>query len=198
MRAVQEGARAAGPYAAPVAAGGAALVVAGAGGVYAIQWALEDPLPEIPPLHPDLAPGDGNISITIPVPGSTTVTSGVGLFPGLETADPGFTAVSQPGLNIVEANSGTSGGERAGKAFTKKGKETVINANKQENDGVMICAICGTETVPAQQGRKGVSPAPNETHVDHIFPRSLGGDGSPSNGQVLCRTCNLRKSDNLQ
>ncbi|WP_407653764.1 HNH endonuclease [Archangium lipolyticum] len=31
--------------------------------------------------------------------------------------------------------------------------------------------------------------------VDHVIPRAKGGEGDPDNGQVLCRDCNLKKSD---
>ncbi|XYH94647.1 HNH endonuclease [Sorangium sp. So ce1128] len=54
---------------------------------------------------------------------------------------------------------------------------------------------CGTDVVPAKRSEAGVRPPGNERHRDHIVPRSKGGDGDPSNGQVLCRDCNLRKSD---
>lgn len=56
---------------------------------------------------------------------------------------------------------------------------------------------CGVETVPAQRSQRGVTPPPNETQVDHIYPRSRGGDGAPENGQVLCRACNMAKGDKL-
>ena len=36
----------------------------------------------------------------------------------------------------------------------------------------------------------------NETHADHIKPWSLGGKTEPSNCQILCQTCNAKKSDN--
>ncbi|WP_414674555.1 HNH endonuclease [Luteibacter sp.] len=29
--------------------------------------------------------------------------------------------------------------------------------------------------------------------MDHVIARSKGGDGSPENGQVLCRECNNDK-----
>ena len=53
--------------------------------------------------------------------------------------------------------------DRAGKDFTKKGKETVIEQNKAQNKGQTKCGNCGTDTVPGQQSRKGVNK--NETQV---------------------------------
>ena len=88
------------------------------------------------------------------------------------------------------------GAERAGKAYTRAGKRQVIEQNRAANGGVTVCAGCGRPTVPAQQHKKGVTPPGNETHVDHIVPQSKGGAGSPPNGQVLCRDCNIQKSDN--
>jgi RHS repeat-associated protein len=94
-------------------------------------------------------------------------------------------------------NNGTSGGDRAGKPFTPKGKNEVKSANAAQNGGQTTCQNCGQSTVPGQQSQSGVTPPGNETHVDHIIPKSQNGDGSPSNGQVLCRTCNLQKSDKV-
>jgi RHS repeat-associated protein len=86
-------------------------------------------------------------------------------------------------------------GSRPGKDFTKKGKDIVKGENKEKNGGVQTCEGCGTSTTPAQQGTKGVSPSDDETHVDHVKPKSNGGSGTPENGQVLCRKCNLAKGD---
>ena len=85
---------------------------------------------------------------------------------------------------------------RAGKKFTPKGKREVKEANAAENDGELKCEGCEKTVVNPKQHQKGVSPPGNEAHVDHIEPRSKGGAGSPPNGQVLCRTCNLGKSNN--
>jgi len=90
---------------------------------------------------------------------------------------------------------GTAGGERAGKAFTPAGKAEVKAENAANHGGQTTCEGCGQPTVPAQQSKSGITPPGNETHVDHIIPKSKGGDGSPSNGQVLCGTCNLDKSN---
>lgn len=36
---------------------------------------------------------------------------------------------------------------------------------------------------------------PTKANIDHIIPISKGGDSTPENLQVLCRTCNLSKND---
>lgn len=59
----------------------------------------------------------------------------------------------------------------------------------------MICVLCGIEVLPAQQPKLGVTLPDNEAHVDHIDPKLNDVSGTPENGQVLCRTCNLAKSN---
>jgi len=86
---------------------------------------------------------------------------------------------------------------RAGKPFTKKGKQEVIEQNKAQNNGTTKCNDCGTQTVPGQQSKKGVPKPANETQVDHKKPKSRGGEGRPPNGQVLCRLCNQKKGNTL-
>ncbi|NUQ74303.1 MAG: HNH endonuclease [Polyangiaceae bacterium] len=90
-----------------------------------------------------------------------------------------------------------AGSDRTGKAFTRKGRREVIDENRFKNNGTTRCEGCGTQTVPGQQSQKGVTPPPNETNVDHVIPRVHGGQGSPVNGQVLCRTCNNKKADKM-
>ncbi|MFK3648513.1 RHS repeat-associated core domain-containing protein [Lysobacter enzymogenes] len=94
-------------------------------------------------------------------------------------------------------NLGTAGGPRAGKPFTPVGRREVIEKNRESNGGATRCEGCTTKTTPSQQSQKGVPTPRNETRVDHIIPQSKGGDGAPSNGQVLCSGCNLDKSNNM-
>lgn len=90
---------------------------------------------------------------------------------------------------------GTAGGSRAGKSFTANGRAEIDSANAQRNGGVNVCEECNEVVVPGQKSQRGVTPPSNERQRDHIIPRSAGGDGDPSNGQILCRACNLKKSD---
>jgi len=102
---------------------------------------------------------------------------------------------SGSGLLAGKASKGSSRGSRAGKAFTPAGKKEIDATNAAKNGGVNKCENCGTEVVPGQKSQPGVSPPTNQRERDHIVPKSKGGEGSPSNGRVLCRECNLEKSD---
>ncbi|WP_257458507.1 HNH endonuclease [Archangium lipolyticum] len=99
--------------------------------------------------------------------------------------------LTTPGLETIAS-------KRPGSRFTQKDKLTVKQDNASRNGGKTQCEKCGVETVPAQQHQKGVTPPKNETQVDHVVPKSKGGPGTPDNGQVLCRDCNIKKSDKEQ
>ncbi|MET0406115.1 MAG: HNH endonuclease signature motif containing protein [Cystobacter sp.] len=94
-----------------------------------------------------------------------------------------------------KGSKGGASGSRMGKAFTPAGKKKIDAANAAKNDGVNKRETCGTEVVPGQQSQSGVSPPVNQRERDHVVPRSKGGEGVPENGQVLCRECNLEKSN---
>ncbi|MCH8179491.1 MAG: HNH endonuclease [Proteobacteria bacterium] len=86
-------------------------------------------------------------------------------------------------------------GSRKGQDFTKAGKDQVKRDNADKNNGQMKCEHCGRDVNNGQKHERGQRPPDNEAHVDHVDPKSKGGSGTPENGQVLCRVCNLDKSN---
>lgn len=92
----------------------------------------------------------------------------------------GFASLSA----VFSRSFGSFGGARAGKPFTPAGKRTVLERNAAENGGTNVCENCGQPTVPAQQSQGGVPRPGNESNVDHIYPRSQGGDGDPGSKEL--------------
>ena len=72
----------------------------------------------------------------------------------------------------------------------------IDSENAAQNGGVNVCVDCGQEIAPGKKSENGVRPPGNERQRGHIVPQGKNGNGSPSNGQVLCRDCNRIKSDN--
>jgi RHS repeat-associated protein len=66
--------------------------------------------------------------------------------------------IPEIGGPLADAVKGTSGGERAGKAFTQAGKAEVKADNAVAHGGKNVCEACGRDTAPAQQSKAGVTP----------------------------------------
>lgn len=90
-----------------------------------------------------------------------------------------------------------SQGGTAGKKFTPSQKAEAISSNKTKNGGITVCEDCGVKTTPAVKRAEGVKVDKKETQVDHIYPKSKGGNTTPENRQILCQGCNNKKSNQL-
>ena len=72
----------------------------------------------------------------------------------------------------------------ANRDFSDSVKLSAITDNLKKNNGDICCAICGTKLSSI-----------NECHFDHIFPFAKGGKSTAENCQILCISCNLKKTD---
>jgi len=115
---------------------------------------------------------------------------------GLDLVHPGSFLTLEPPSKIIK-NNGSQGGPTAGKSFTQKQKIAAKEANANENKGNVICESCDVKTVAAKKSELGVTPPKNEAQVDHIYPKSKGGNTTPENTQILCRDCNIKKSNKI-
>lgn len=150
---------------------------------------------------------EGVAGLAIAGPGSGAITLGSGGTAAVSGVSEGTIVLGAAmtvgsGVNLIRLATtpiqrNSTSDDRAGKDFTKKGKQEVIEQNKSQNGGRTSCRYCGGETVPGQQGRKGVPKPRNETQVDHVIPKSRGGQGKPENGVVSCRWCNQKKGNKM-
>lgn len=132
--------------------------------------------------------------------GATVVLGVVGKT-GLEVAKAGELAegakVLQTGSTLTTGTKVEKAGQaiRPGQPFTQGGKKQVWSRNAAKHDGINKCDTCGVDVIKPQKHTKGVTPPTDEGQVDHMTAKSKGGSGTPDNGQLLCRDCNLEKSD---
>jgi 5-methylcytosine-specific restriction endonuclease McrA len=78
---------------------------------------------------------------------------------------------------------------RTGTTTYLKIRAKVIRAAKE--DGIELCPFCRV-VLNYDEPR-----LPESAEVDHIQPVSQGGEDTMDNLQVICRRCNLRKSDKV-
>ena len=90
---------------------------------------------------------------------------------------------------------GAAGGRRAGRDFTPQDVKAELDANRARNGGKVLCENCRSELVAPAKSMRGRTPPANEWQKEHIIPRSMRGDGSFDNLEILCRTCNRAKSN---
>jgi 5-methylcytosine-specific restriction endonuclease McrA len=67
--------------------------------------------------------------------------------------------------------------------FTPHQRKEILSRDK------WTCQCCGIKVHDEKVNNK------TKAHIDHIIPISKGGHSEPFNLQVLCRTCNLTKSN---
>jgi RHS repeat-associated protein len=114
---------------------------------------------------------------------------------GSSPANPGNLMVKASESQVIKTvKEATS--TRAGMPFTRKGRTEVLDANAAKNQGKIVCEGCGVNTTKPEKSTRGVTPPKTDHQVDHVVPKVKGGPGAPENGQVLCRDCNVKKSDN--
>ena len=92
--------------------------------------------------------------------------------------------------------------------FQEVGVQVLMPSVRVAHRGCSRCPFAGqTSAVPGGGGQNQEAihaaclPSNSLTKlftwvpVDHVIPKAQGGKGDPSNGQVLCRDCNIEKSD---
>jgi RHS repeat-associated protein len=129
------------------------------------------PLVELLPLCIDL--GEDAVAGLVTLFAGTAVISAAEIIHAHQVEDSNVTGWSNGPSGVVNAE-GSSGGPTAGKPFSKPVRDGALA-------GSDTCAYCNGPAQPPE--------------VDHIIPRSRGGNATPENAQVTCRFCNRSKGN---
>ena len=81
------------------------------------------------------------------------------------------------------------------KAYLKF-RESVLDA-AEARDGCLKCHYCGRNDL-VREPPEGVKKPRRLATIDHVVPRSKGGQDEEDNCVVACFTCNQRKGDKLE
>lgn len=65
-----------------------------------------------------------------------------------------------------------------GKDFTPSQKRRILGENEARNGGVLRDDKTGEALVRPQKHEEGARPPDSEAHVDHVTPKSKGGENS--------------------
>jgi hypothetical protein len=78
---------------------------------------------------------------------------------------------------------------------TPRTKREMLEANRENNGGVLRDDVTGELGITSVKSMSGVTPPRNEIQVDHIKPVAAGGTRTQSNLELRLRENNRTKSD---
>lgn len=86
---------------------------------------------------------------------------------------------------------------KSGADYDQTRKTDILNENMTRNNGQLRSDKTGKLLEQPQKSMKGVTPPKNEAQIDHIVAKANGGANSFSNAQVIERSANIAKSNQL-
>jgi 5-methylcytosine-specific restriction endonuclease McrA len=81
------------------------------------------------------------------------------------------------------------------RSYKMKVKFTTYQRKELLDRDNWTCQCCGIKVHDRSTGDWNTH---DKANIDHIIPISRGGNSEPNNLQILCRTCNLSKSDKME
>jgi RHS repeat-associated protein len=168
------------------------ILGAGRAAPYSSDYALGQSLGDVASLAAGLYETVAGGSIA--AGGGLVTATGVGAPVGAPAAVVGA-GVAAHGVGVSASGLIHLSQNREGMGFTQAGKRQIDQANAEKYGGRNVCENCQSEVTPGKRHEKGATPPASERQRDHVVPRSKGGRGIPDNGQILCRDCNIKKSN---